>query len=183
MEATAPRGAIQATFSWQLQERTAHLEGRGVARIEEPYRVRIDLFGPRGETYLRAVAVGDDLRLPPNVKADELPPVPLLWSALGVLRPPRDATLTATRVDSAGETLEYDAASGRWRFELEHGRLVRAVWEPHGGGRHSVSLKPGRPIPSRADYRDWLAYRELILNLEDVKHVSAFPAEIWTLGF
>lgn len=182
MAATAPRRAVQATFAWQLQDKSARFNGRGVVRMEAPYRARIDLFGPRGETVLSAAAVGDDLRLPPGAKADRLPPVPLLWSALGVLRPPAGATLTGTRVDSAGETLDYTENGDHWRFEIEHGRLTRATWDPHGGGRHSVRIEAGRPLPAKADYRDWIAFRELVLTLEHVKNVAGFPAQIWSPG-
>ncbi|MGH7482375.1 MAG: hypothetical protein ACRELV_09485, partial [Longimicrobiales bacterium] len=143
----------------------------------------IDLFGPRGEAYLSAALVGDELRLPPGADPSLVPPVPLLWSALGVLRPPPDAALIRAARAADGVELAYGRGQGLWRFEVVGGNLVEALWEGAGAGRHSVTLEPGSgALPVRAAYRDWLAYRELTLELDREEHVEGFDPAIWTPG-
>ncbi len=185
VHATSPAGEpLQATFTWRLQEKEARFGGQGVARIEPPDHARLDLFGPRGDAYMAAAVVGDELRVPSGVDPDIVPPPALLWTVLGVLRPPQDARLVATRGDTSHLELAYEGASGKWSFTLDAGRLVAARWQPDGGGRHGVELTPSpqSALPAEARYRDWLAFRELVLELEDVKHVTGFDPEIWSPG-
>lgn len=186
---TRPVSPQQATFAWQLDESGSRAGGRGVVRYVAPERIRLDLFGPRGETYLAAALVGDEYRLPPAASAQlTLPSPALLWSALGVLRPPAGAQLLgATREDSV-VTL---------RYALEPGVELRAIAELSGGGARlrsverigrsgvleSVQLEyaPAGAL-SRTRYRDWSAYRDLVLDLETIKDVPQFPGEIWSPG-
>lgn len=181
---TAPSAPVHAVFGWKLEEPSTRFTGRGVARVTAPYRARIDLFGPRGEAYLSAVLVEDELRLPPGAPSGLVPPAPLLWSALGVVRPPGDARLVETSVRGERTVLGYDTEQGSWRYTLESGRLVSVQHEAHGGGRHTVTLTPDAtaPAPRTAVYRDWLAYRELTLELEQADHVEGFSPDIFTLG-
>jgi len=182
VEATEPRRTVQLLFDWNLRERDARFSGRGVARVQPPYRARLDLFGPRGEGYLTAALVGGDLRLPPAVQNAPVPPPPLLWSALGVLWPPPGAELLATQRDGEVLRLEYAKGAERWRYRLEGGRLLYAEWLPAEGGRHTVELRhgDGDGPPREARYRDWAAYVELVLVLDSVEDVEAFPPDIWT---
>jgi outer membrane lipoprotein-sorting protein len=184
VQATSPRNAVQAIFDWKLQDGNARFSGRGVLRMQPPYQARIDLFGPSGETYFSAAVVGDDLRVPPSLHADWVPPVPLLWSVMGVLRPPPASRLTATRGDSASSALSYAGPAGSWVFAFQGRRLVSAALDAQGGGRHTVQLQPDSTgwLPARVQYRDWLAYRELELTLRQVKDVPAFPAETFQPG-
>ncbi|HEX6037933.1 MAG TPA: hypothetical protein VFZ20_07840, partial [Longimicrobium sp.] len=59
---TVPASARQLNFGWQLDEAGAGFRGRGVARMVAPSRFRLDLFGPRGETYLAAALVDGQAR-------------------------------------------------------------------------------------------------------------------------
>ncbi len=150
--------------------------------IQGPDRARIDLFGPRGESYLAAALVGDDLRIPAGVDPDVVPPKTLLWSALGVVRPPDDARLVSTERGSSGLSLRYRSAEGTWTFVLSDGTLRSARLDPASGSRQTVELDPAANggVPQKADYRDWVAFRELVLTLENVTDVNAFPADIWS---
>src|SRR5215207_7239487 len=56
--AALPMGPFQVNFSWSLEEGGSRASGRGVVRVEAPERIRLDLFGPRGETYLVAALNG-----------------------------------------------------------------------------------------------------------------------------
>lgn len=184
VDATAPDRPLRVRFAWSLRDRDAHFEGNGVARIEPPYRVRLDLFGPRGELYAAVAIVNGELRVPPQSADAPIPPPSLLWSTLGVLLPPAGAQLVATRREGARLHLEYRGERGRWRFEVEDQRLRHAGWEPTDGGQHTVELEGTAPfeLPEQAVYRDWAAFRELSLTLDEVEHVEPFPPETWVLG-
>ncbi len=183
VRATAPGPPLRIVFDWTVREADARFAGRGVARVQGPYHARLDLFGPRGEGYLSAAVVDDDLRLPVSPAA-ALPPAPLLWSVLGVFRPPAGAALVATTREGESARLEYERDGGRWAFELVGGRLRRAEWNRPDGGRYTVELKGDGPsgLPQRAVYRDWAAFTELTLELDEVERVESFPPEIWTPG-
>ncbi|HEX7117646.1 MAG TPA: hypothetical protein VF212_02605 [Longimicrobiales bacterium] len=169
-------------FDWTARERDARFTGRGAARVEAPYRARLDLFGPRGEGYLSAAIVEGELRLPPNVDPRAVPPAPLLWSVLGVVRPPEGAALVGASREGGTARLDYERDGGRWTFLVEGGRLRRAEWNSPDGGRYTVELEGqgAHGLPQRAVYRDWAAFTELTLELDEVERVESFPPEIWT---
>lgn len=171
-------------FAWTFSEQSARFNGRGSTRVEPPYRARLDLFGPRGETYLAAATVGDELRLPPNMPANLIPPVALLWSAMGVLRVPEGATLELTHQSGDTLTVGYARAEERWRFRAVQGRLQYVEWNGPGAGRRTVELRgaAAHGLPQVAVYRDWAAFRELTLTLEQVNEVQAFPPDTWYPG-
>ena len=177
---------VRITFGWSLQDRDARFSGDGVTRIEAPHQARLDLFGPRGETYLMAALVDFDLRLPPGAMGSQLlPPPTLLWSVLGVFRPPQNAELVATSGDSTQTELQYRAGEERWSFSLRGGRLQRAEWTGPSQGRQTVEIREydSSGVPSRVVYRDWPAFRELSLNLTQTYDVAeSFPPEIWRPG-
>ena len=56
VDSTALRRPLHLVFSWNFTEENARFSGQGATRVEPPYRARLDLFGPRGETYLAAAA-------------------------------------------------------------------------------------------------------------------------------
>ena len=70
---------IRIDFSWRLNEAGSRLSGVGVARVEPPYRARLDLFLENHESVLSVALVDDDLRLPYGSRDDILPPVDLMW--------------------------------------------------------------------------------------------------------
>lgn len=184
VDATAPAEPLQIQFAWTLREREARFSGEGAARVQPRYSGRLDLFGPRGESYLSASIQDSELRLPPGTPEDVLPPPALLWAALGVLYPPTGASLVATSTDPAGETrLEYARGDERWRFRLQDDMLRYAEWQNGADGRRTVELEgdTGSGLPGRALYRDWIAFRELELTLQNVEEVDAFPEDIFRI--
>lgn len=181
---SAPKEPTRIVFDWSLRDRDAHFTGRGAARVEPPYRARLDLFGPRGESYLSAAVVGDSVRLPPNVTAQvPLPPPALLWSALGVLQPPPGARLVSSREQDGELSLEYTRGDEHWSFTLNDGHVRRAELE-RGTTRQTIetSGKADRGLPKEAVYRDYAAYRELTLTLDQANAAQSFPPETWTPG-
>jgi len=186
VEATAVSAPMHVTFDWSLRDREARFNGAGAARVQPPYRGRLDLFGPRGELYLVAAIDGNNMELPVGAERDALPPPALLWAALGVLYPPDGARLTGTSTSgsSAGEQetrLEYQLGDERWRFRLVGDMLRSAEWQNGSDGRRTVELEgtvsPG--LPQRARYRDWIAFRELELNIRTAEPTDAFSDDVF----
>lgn len=185
IDATRPKERLHITFKWTFTEQQTRFSGEGATRIEPPYKARLDLFGPRGEAYVSAALVDYELRLPPGAAADLLPPPTLLWSALGVLKPPQGATLIRATRSGAQTQIEYSEPNGRWRFTLEADRLRRAEWEGgEGGGRRTVEIRGygAHNVPADVVYRDWLAFRELTLTLNQVANAEPFPPDTWYPG-
>ena len=181
VEATAPDRPLRVLFGWRILDGGARFSGEGAARIEPPYRARLDLFGPNGEGYLSAALVGTDLRLPGEPDR-ALPPPAIIWSVLGVVRPPDDAILLGTREVEGRVELHYGVGESRLRYVLQDGRLRSVDWR--GDGRRMVLELNGASgaLPTEAAYRDWSQNTELHTELETVEEVDPYPPEIWTLG-
>lgn len=178
---TIPASPRQLTFAWELDEAGARFRGQGVGRFVAPERFRLDLYGPRGETYLAAALVGDDMRMPPAVaERFPLPSPALLWGAVGVVAPPPDAALQSAsrageenvlRYAVGGDVLEYRVAGGQLRTirRLRRNAVAESV---------ELSRDSAGEI-TRALYRDWIAYRSLTLTLEASADVAGFPEDTW----
>jgi hypothetical protein len=183
--ATAPQQPYHVVFSWTLRERDGRFTGQGSARVDVQRRARLDLFGPRGETYMAAALVDTDLRLAASPDAaGELPPPEMLWTVLGIFVPPADATLLAASDDGSAARLEYGRGNERWRFQFTNGRLTNAEWQAGRQSRRTVELRGQERLglPREAYYRDWAEFRELILTLEQVHDADAFPPDIFVVG-
>jgi hypothetical protein len=179
-----PGTPLQVTFEWSLDEAGSRIRGRGVARLEAPERIRLDLFGQRGETYLTAALVGDEFRVPAGVPSQiALPSPALLWAAVGVVEPPADARLVNATTTGAELTLRYDAgASGTLEYvaSVEPLRLLGASRSGGAGARETLRLSydsAGQLASTR--YRDVTAHRELVLTVEATTAMTSFPANIW----
>ena len=187
IDQTAPDARRRITVAWSLDESGSRVRGRGVVRLDPPERLRLDLFGPRNETVLAAALVGSEARLPAGAPADAPIPSPaLLWAGLGAVRPPAGATLaSASTADgetilrwesAAGEVYEYVVAPG-----AEGPRLRRLQRLGSRGPLETVGVEWSEAGEvARATYRDWSAYRDLTLDIEEIVPADPFPAEIWT---
>jgi hypothetical protein len=174
-----PQGPVHVIFEWRLQERDARFHGQGVARVDAPRRARLDLFGPRGESYLVAMLTGAELRLPPGVPEGVVPPAELLWAAVGVFQPPPGAHLAGSDANGAVIRLGYERDGESWLYEIRDGRLYFVEYQDPAG-RHTVELR-GRAaeVPEQAHYRNWAHFRELLLTVTQVENVHGFDEEIW----
>lgn len=180
IERSAPDRPLRVVFDWVILDGEARFSGSGAARIASPYRARLDLFGPRGEGYLSAALVDMELRMPPGTPAARLPPPAMIWAALGVVAPPREAVLVGTRVTPERTELYYDVDESRLRYTLAGGRLITARWE--GQGRRMALTLTGliEPrVPREAFFRDPAAGMELRLSVDEVHEAEPFPPEIW----
>jgi len=173
-------------FEWSLTEPDARFNGRGVARIEPPYRARLDLFLPNGETIARAALVDDDLRVPAGVRDGIIPPPHLLWGVLGVFRPGVGAALLGVdEDDGAGLQMRYGYAGGTQILYHLAGQRVEEVERLEGGHvvqQVSLVLGSDSRYPAEAVYRDLAAFRELRITRESVDTVEPYPPDIWDPG-
>jgi hypothetical protein len=182
VQQTAPQQRLHVIFSWEMRDRDTRFNGQGVLRLDNGYRARVDLFGPRGETYAAAIVEGEEMRVVPAGADALLPPPALLWSALGVFRPPVDAPLTATAQVDGGMTMQYQRDGTIWRFGFEGDRLRSTEWTVRDG-RRTVQLtgSAAHGLPQQAAFRDWTEFRELTLRVTDVEARTAFEYDVWIL--
>jgi hypothetical protein len=183
-QATSPDEPLQIFFDWSIQDRDFRVQGKGTARLQGPYRVRVDLFAGQDIQVLRAVMIDDKLDLVHSGPSVPLPPVEFLWSVVGVFRAPVGASLAAMTRDGDGLTLSYEEGASRWRFRADSTSLKSAEWQGSDGGRRTVELSGpyrfGRP--SKASYRDWREFRELVLTVTAVEKVEPFAPETWNVS-
>jgi hypothetical protein len=182
-----PESPVQITFDFRLREADLRFSGQGVARVQPPYRVRIDLFSNQGEGLFRAALVGSDLRVPPGVPIDLAPPPALLWAALGVFRPDQELELVGGRERGDGAaTLRYRGPSGEdLRFRLADGILERAEIRDDGHLIEEVDLEldyESRKVVETV-YRNRALFVELTFTLKSEETVESFPPEIWNPGW
>jgi hypothetical protein len=133
---TVPRHGTAFRFRFLFQDKKRHWGGRGTARVAPPDSLRFDYMGPLGLGAGAAVVVGDS-----TVWADPaenfrslVPGIPMLWAALGIVRPPApDGRVesggapprTIWRFIHATDTLSYAVVEGATR-------LLEAEWRRAG---------------------------------------------------
>jgi hypothetical protein len=179
--ATAPASPRQVNFAWVLDEAGARFNGRGVARFVAPSRFRLDLFGPRNETYLAAALVDGEARVPAALAGRfSLPSPALLWGAVGVVAPPAEARLIESAVDNGTTTLRYQLGDDVLEYRARGGRLESVRRRSRGGVAESIDLTYDARGLARSQYRDWAAYRTLNLTPESATDVPSFPDATWT---
>jgi hypothetical protein len=185
VQATTAARPQRVVFTWKLDESGSRLSGKGVVRAEAPERIRLDLFGPRNETYLAAALVGDSYRLPPGVeKGIELPSPALLWGGLGVIRPPSGSTLLDATATERSAALRYRAPDGTtYLYETSRAsgvaQLVGLERSGGGGKMETVRLSRDSKGAVTAEYRNWAQFRQLTLEIGEVTDVASFPASTW----
>lgn len=174
---------IRVIFDWELNEAGVRVKGRGVARIEPPYKARVDLFLGNNEPILKAALIGGELIMPPGQPRQILPPADLFWATLGVFRPDYSAEFLG------GDELEEDALRLRYRYEdgkelhyrIEDGLLKRlellegetvVQWV-------EVELDGDSKYPVLATYRNLAAFRELKIIRDRLDRVESYPPDIW----
>jgi hypothetical protein len=174
---------LQVIFEWQAHDGGVRGRGRGVARVEPPYKARLDLFLANGETALRAALVDGMLRLPAGARDDMLPPPDLMWGALGILRPDAGARLLGgDRLEDGSVRLRYAyPEGGELHYQVSDGVLTRVDQVENGRVIQEVTLsfaEPGR-YPTGATYRHRTDFRELRMTRETLDAVPPFDPEIW----
>ncbi len=117
-----PPGHARIVFRWEYGDPIFSAKGEGVARIAPPDSVRLDFFSDGGMGGGFAILIGDRLSTPANDDARKyLPPVPLLWAALGRLQVSGADTVAVVRGDSV---LADIGRSQVWRATVRGDSLV-----------------------------------------------------------
>lgn len=164
-------GHARLLFRWEYDDPFYTARGEGAARLAPPDSARLDFFVDGGLGSGGAILIGDTIRTASEDGRRYLPPVPLLWAALGVLRVSgRD---TVARLD--GDTL---------RVEIGDGQIFRAVFKDESlvaleridGGRLREDVYRDSV---RIEYRNRASRRRLTLS--SLRRVSDAPYDpaIW----
>jgi hypothetical protein len=171
-----PDSPTLVVLEWELQDPDLAARGEAAARLAPPDSARLDFFLGGGMGHGAAIVIGDAIAFPSTANdmgRRLVPPVPLLWAALGRLSVP-PALDTVVRVDSdalradIGRPVAWRATFVRdslWRLErVEDGRVVESVQ---------------RVDATRVRYRHERRRRQLDLRVTRLQPVSGFDETIW----
>lgn len=173
-ETSLAPGCRRLVFDWQYQERVFSARGTGAARLAPPDSLRLDFFLENGASGGFVILVEDSLRLAVDDRTRRyVPPVPMLWAALG--RVTVAAADTAVRLD--GDTLRADVGQPpMWRLTFGQHGLTRMDRLRDGRIEETVE----RTDSTRVLYRQPGASRSLALSIERfLAEPSCFDAAIW----
>jgi hypothetical protein len=181
---TVPGHGTAIRFRFLFQDKRRHWSGRGTARVAPPDSLRFDYAGPLGLGAGAAIVVGDS-----TVWADPaenfralVPGIPMLWAALGIVRPPASdahvesggaAPRTIWRFVHADDTLDYVAVDGATR-------ILEAEWRRKGKVlARSRTEFDSRALPAtaRVEFPEVLARFELTVVAVDT--APAFTPALW----
>jgi hypothetical protein len=166
-------GYRRIVFGWEYKERVFSAKGDGVARIAPPDSVRIDLFLQNGAYAGFVVMIADSLtRVAQDEARRSLPPPPLLWAALGVVR----VTAADTIARQDGDTLRVQiGGEPAWRLAFSSRMLGRM--ERIAAGKIEQTVERGDS--TRIVYRQPGAGRSLVLTVRGFIAETGFDAAIW----
>lgn len=171
-DTSLPEGHTRLVFRWEYGDPIFSARGEGVARIAPPDSVRLDFFADGGMGGGYAILIGDQLSTPANDDARRyLPPVPLLWAALGRLQ----VTGQDTTARLTGDTLRADIGGNPvWRATFATAALVSLQRLDGGRLRESV-----RRDTATIAYRNFGARRRLTLTIQRRIADPPFDEAIW----
>lgn len=173
LPATAlPPGHARLVFRWEYGDPIFSARGEGVARIAPPDSVRLDFFADGGMGGGFAILIGDRLATPARDDARKyLPPVPLLWAALGRLQVEGGDTVAVTRGDSVQADI---GRSPVWRAAFHGDTLVEL--QRIEGARLRERVQRSASVVS---YRNFGSRRRLTLTL--IRRIAdpPFDEAIW----
>ena len=157
-ETRLPEGHARLVFRWEYGDPIFSARGEGVARIAPPDSVRLDFFADGNLGGGFAILIGDRLATPANDDAIRyLPPVPLLWAALGRLQVSGQDTVAFI----ASDTLRADIGrSPVWRAAFSGSSLISLQRVDDHRLREAV-----RRDSSVISYRNYGSRRRLTLTL------------------
>lgn len=167
-------GYRRIVFAWEYKERLFSAKGEGAARIAPPDSVRIDLFLENSSSYVGfVIMIADSLtRVSQDEARRSLPPPPLLWAALGVVRVV--AADTVARQD--GDTLRVEIGRDpAWRLAFSSPTLGRM--ERIAAGKIEQTVE--RRDSTRIVYKQPAAGRSLVLTIKGFFPETGFDAAIW----
>lgn len=190
--ATLPPRATVIRFRWRYRDERVRYAGRGSARIAPPDSLRFDYAGPFGLGRGAAVVIGDTVAWadPAANFRSLVPAIPMLWAALGMVRPPGDSAAVFGLAQTAG-----DARRAVWRFAQRADTLdyvvtesegataepaLEAEWRRNGAvvarSRTQFDAR-ARPASARVDFPEASARFEL--TVVGVDTAAVIPPALW----
>lgn len=168
-----PAGHRRVVFRWEYVDQSIAAKGEGVARVAAPDSVRLDFFLDGGVGGGYAIVIGDSVWSPGGDQVRRyLPPVALLWAALGRLAVPA-ASDTVAKVD--GDALRADIGRNpTWRVTFTADRLSRLERIVDNRRLEWVS-RNGTDIR----YQNERASRSLTLKINSSDEAPPFDQDIW----
>ena len=166
-------GYRRLVFGWEYKERLGSARGDGVARIAAPDSLRIDLFLENGSSGGYVILIGDSLTAMSQDEARRsLPPEPLLWATLGVVR----VTAADTIARQDGDTLRVEIGrEPTWRMAF----AARTLGKMERIARGLIEETVERRDSTRIVYRQPGAGRSLVLMIRQSIPEAGFDASIW----
>ncbi len=187
-QATVPTGTRSIFFFWSFLA-DGRFNGSGTARVAPPDSLRLDYRGKLGIGSGRAVVMGDSVQWsePAGDFHRMMPAIPLLWTALGIVRPPaEDAVISGARFSGTEglgrtvwrfaqgpDTLEYVAFDGVPRV-LEAEWRQRGVIKARSRTEYDSEL---RPASAKIVFPEASARFELTVSR--IESGAAFPPDYW----
>lgn len=171
--AELPRDNQRIVFRWEYVDQALAAKGEGVARVASPDSVRMDFFLDGGLGGGFAIVIGDSISTPGGDQVRRyLPPVSLLWAALGRLAVPALPD-TVAKVD--GGALRADIGRNpAWRVTFVGDRLTRLERIVDGRRLEWVS-RDGADIR----YQNERSSRSLTLKISSSNEAPPFDPAIW----
>ena len=169
--AVLPPGHARLVFRWVYDDPIFGAKGEGVARIAPPDSVRLDFFVDGGVGSGGAILIGDSIRTAADDGRRYLPPVTLLWAALGVLR----VTGADTVARQDGDTLRVEM-NGHPVYRAAFADTLLVTLGRIDGGRLREQV---RRQPDRVTYRHFAGHRSLTLTALRRIADAPYDAEIW----
>jgi hypothetical protein len=186
---TAPDRPTALRFRWRYEDERVRYAGRGMARIAPPDSLRFDYAGPFGLGAGAAVIVGNAVTWarPERDFAMLVPAIPMLWAALGVVRPPElSATLARdTRTSEMAQWLvRFIDGADTLDYALREGaeRSLDAEWRRGGRvvARSRTRYAGAAPADARVDFPEGPARFEL--TILDVDSAASISPDLWRGG-
>lgn len=181
--ATWPRRATAVQFRWRYGDGRSGFAGRGTARLAPPDSLRVDFRGPLGYSGA-AVVVGDSVvwSEPRGDLDGLLGGVPLLWAALGAVRPPAAGSAVYGGTDPAGARWRFVTGADTLEYRAQDGpaRVLEAEWRRDGRVRARSRTEYGTdtmPASARIDFPEAAARFELSVVARDT--LVVFPPALW----
>ena len=185
---TAGSGPTRPTalrFKWRYRDERIAGGGRGTVRVAPPDSMRVDWATTFNVKTGAAVLVGDSvLWSDPKQDFPESPPpaVQVIWTALGMIHPPRAAMTVYGARDSARIVWRYVDGRDTVDFRLLEGesRTLESEWrrDRRVRARSRTVLGPtGLPLSVRVDVPERPARFEVTFGAVDT--TATFPPALW----
>lgn len=169
------QGHRHIVFKWEYREGDIAARGDGSVRTAAPDSARLDFFLGGGMGAGSAMLIGDTLRAAHEGMVKRyLPPMPLMWAALGRLAIP---ALPDTVLRADGDVLRADVGRPvEWRVTTRGDTLLKL--ERISNGRITETLTRG--VDGAVTYEAPGSRRRLRLTILR-EESGSFDASIWSL--